>query len=402
MAQNEYSEHRLIFKSTPKALNFNNQTLRSFPTILMSSDIFGFYPYGELFFADSAGIIVDNLLFVEGLEFEFKIGNDEDGYVGHTFYWSEDQINNTKLADNISGDNIFILKSAYDLVDETRSKAWSEKTLSEVVSEIVTNDFKITDSNKKNIVSTTGKDEWYQINTKIRDFLWSHRQQAYTVNYPNSPFVSFINTNGEFYFSCLESLFNEQQPVASYKFSFSEKSSLDSDTIKDYDIKFIGNPKNEFNYTKRIYTIDKTGIYSYADNNIQDFLVKGGSGKTIYRQQLQENISSYEYLGINELPVDEYRINAKRNFKYIDSALPVRMNLMIDFNPKCVSGKLIDLKVGSVMENKQIFTEFSDNWLIISDSHFMDYDGKPVTSLIVAKSKINIDRNHPFYGDFLS
>lgn len=401
MAQDEYSTYRLIFKSNPNAINFNNQTLRSFPVIFMMSDIFGFYPYGELTFADSAGVIVDNIVFVEGLKFEFKFGNDEEGYVGHDFYWSEDQINNTRLADNVSGDNIFILKSNYENLDVTRSKAWKDLTLSAAIIDIVNNDFKITDPNKINISATNGIDIWYQINSKIKDFLWVHREQAYSQNYQYSPYVTFINTNGEFYFTCLESLFNEQQPVANYTLSFSETSSLDSDTIKDYNIKFAGTPKNLYKYKQKLYTLGKTGTYTSTDATIENFIASSGKGRTLIDRQLQSDYSDYKFLGLNESQLDQYRLNAKRNFSFIDNNLPVRMPVTVDFNPKCVSGKLVDLKIGSAMDDKQIFSEFSGNWLIISDSHFMDYSGKPYSSLILAKSKINVDKNHPFYNDFL-
>lgn len=400
--QEEFNNHRLIFKSTPPAVNFNNLSIRAFPNIYMMSDIFGFYPYGEVTVGDKGGVIINNIVFVEGLKFEFKIGNDEEGYVGHDFFWSEDQINNIQLANIISGDNNFILQSNYANIDVTRSKAWSNQPLSTAVLDIVNNDFNITDTSKINIFNTTGSDTWYQINSKIRDFLWIHREQAYTSNYPYSPYITFINTNGEFYFTCFESLFNEHQPVANYKLSFSETSSIEDDVIQDYDIQFAGYPKNMFNYKKKLYKIGKTGAITSTDNNIENFLSKSGRDKVLIRQQLQEEYSDYELLGIQETTQDECRLNAKRNFSYIDSVLPVRMFCTINFNPKCVTGKLVDLQIESSMEDKQILSEFSGKWLIIADEHFMDYSGRPITRINIAKSKMNIDKNHPFYGDFLT
>jgi len=402
MSQDEFNKYRLIFKSTPNLLNFNNQSLRSFPTMYMMSDIFGFYPYGELYLDDPAGVIIDNAFFVEGLKIEYKIGNDEEGYVGHDFSWSENQVNNTVMADYVSGNNVFILLSYYNTIDTVRSKAWKDKTLSTVITDIVNNDFGITDVNKINIFDTTGDDTWYQINSTIRDFLWFNREQAYTENYPNSPYISFINTNGEFYFTCLESLFNEQKPVANYKFSFSKSSSIDPTVIKDYDIVSLGVPKNKFNYKKKLYTIDKAGTYGSSDTDIKDFSAVDSKGKVIIRQQLQETYSDYRSMGIKETVLDEYRINAQRNFENLDSALSTRLPLTINFNPKCVTGKLIELTVGSTIANKQVLSELSGNWLIISDRHFMDQDGIPHTSIVVAKSKINVNNNHPFFNDFLS
>ena len=60
----------------------------------------------------------------------------------------------------------------------------------------------------------------------------NHREQAYSQNTPNSPYLTFINTNGEFYFSTVEALFKEQKIAASYKLQFKEDAVIDSDTLK--------------------------------------------------------------------------------------------------------------------------------------------------------------------------
>jgi len=396
--QNEYSQYKVIFKSTPDAIDFGELSLRSFPSISLRSDIFKFYPYGELYFNDMGGLIIDGIGFAEGLKFEFKIGNDDIGFIGHDFFWSESQVNNTKMSNFISGDNIFILKSYYNRIDRIKSRAWSSKKLSDVVKEIATKDYEITDTSF--IKDTTGTDSWYQVNVTNRDFIFTHRKSAYSANHPKSPFLSFINTNGELYFSTIESLFSEQQPVGTYKLEFSDSSILKRDTIKGYDIAFIGEPVNKVNYNKKLYTINKSGVYSSTDNKIEEFLVKHGEGKSLITKDLRDNPTDISFLGIKETIQDEYRLNGKRNFEYIDSALPIRLDISIFFNPKCVTGKLIDLTIESSLPNKQVLTELSGNWLIISDIHFIDFDGNATTQLTLAKSKIQVDSTNPFVKDF--
>ena len=401
MPQEEFSNYRLIFKSSPSLINLNNVSIRNFPTITIYSDIFGFYPYGVLYFADKGGTLVDKVIFIEGLEFEFKIGNEEEGYVGHNFHWSRNEINNIQIANFISGDYVFIVRSIYSKKDYKRSKAWSSMKLSDAVNDILSNDYNITDTDKIHIFTTTGNDTWYQINEKNEDFLFKHRKNAYTKNYPYSPYLTFINSNGEFYFTTIESLFNEQQPVESFKFELSEKSAILSDTVKDYSIDFVGDKFHKNDYKKRLYTIDKEAVYAYTDNTLDTFYVNHPKGRILLRRELTENISDYKFLGIKENIQDENRLNGKRNFEFLDSIFPIRLNLTIDFKPSCVTGKLIDLRVESVFDDKQILDEFSGNWLIISDKHFMDYDGKPSTYLTVVKSKIVTDNQHPFYAEFL-
>ena len=401
MPQEEFSNYRLVFKSSPSFINLNNVSLRNFPTITIYSDIFGFYPYGVLYFSDKGGTTVDKAVFIEGLEFEFKIGNEEEGYVGSNFYWDRGEVNNIQIANYISDDYIFIVKSIYDKLDVTRSKAWSSTPLSSAVSNIVSDDFNITDMDKIHIFATTGNDTWYQINEKIENFLFKHRENAYTKNYPNSPYLTFINSNGEFYFTTVESLFNEQQPVESFKFELSEKSAILPNTVKDYSIDFVGSKFHENDYKKRLYTIGSDSTYSYTDNTLDAFYATHPRAKVLLRREMIEDISDYKFLGINEDTADENRLNGKRNFEFIESIFPVRLNLTVDFKPKCVTGKLIDLQVESVFDDKQILDEFSGNWLIISDKHFMDYDGKPSTYLTVVKSKMVIDNQHKFFSEFL-
>jgi len=399
--ENEISQYKVIFKSTPNAIDFAKLSIRSFPKIVIMSDVFKFFPYGELYFSDPGGIIIDKLNFVEGLKLEFKIGNDEVGYVGQNFSWAESQVNNTKIVNYISGDNVFIMKSYLDRIDRKKSRAWSSYKLSNVAKEIAQKDFGLTDTAKLHISDTMGSDFWYQTNITNRNFLFDHRERAYSQVAPNSPYLTFINSNEEFYFSTIESLFSEQQPVASFKLDFSDTAILQADTIKGYDITFVGDPLNKPNYKRKMYILDKSGVYASTDNLIQDFFVKAGKGKTLITRDLQDNPTSIDFLGIKETAEDEYRLNGKRNFKFLDSVLPVRMQISLFFNPLCVSGKLVDLKIESSFESKQILNELSGNWLILSDTHFMDWEGIATTTLTIAKSKIQVDTDNPFYNDFL-
>lgn len=401
MSNNELSQYKVIFKSDPKAIDFGNLTVRSFPRIVMKSDIFKFYPYGELFFTDSAGVIIDRLFFIEGLKLNFKIGNDDLGWVGQDFYWSEDQINNVRIGNFVSGDNLFIMKSYLDRKDYKKSKSWSSKKLSEVVTEIVKKNYGITDTKKQFIKTTLGSDSWYQLNESDSQFLMRHRELAYSQDAPYSPYLTFINSNEEFYFTTVESLFSEQQPVSKLKIEFSETSTMKQDTLKSYNIMFSGNPLNKPNYKRKQYHISKDGSYSFTNDLIENHFVKFGKGTTLITKDLQTNQTSIDLLGIRESVLDEYRQNASRNFNHIDSLFPVRLECDILFNPKCVSGKLIDLTIGSSSDQKQISSELSGNWLILSDQHYLDYDGIAITHLMLGKSKTIVDVGNPFSKDFL-
>ncbi len=85
-----------------------------------------------------------------------------------------------------------------------------------------------------------------------------------------------------------------------------------------------------------------------------------------------------------------------------DTSLNLKMTASIAFNPKAITGKTIEIKAGSEVSDKAGQSkEISGKWLIINSIKFADPDGVAYTHLLLAKSSVELDSNHPFKSDFL-
>ena len=113
------------------------------------------------------------------------------------------------------------------------------------------------------------------------------------------------------------------------------------------------------------------------------------------------NTNSIIFLGNYESLIDQYTYQAMVNNKFRDSVLSYRMNIVIPFNPKAVSGKIIELKVNSAFESKKVCKEFSGKWLILKSTHYDDKEALPYTQLLIAKSSVYVDSDHILYNEFL-
>jgi len=398
----DISDYSLIFESIPSAINLTDQNIRLFPRIFLQDSIFDFYPYAELYFLDDRGATIDLINFVEGLEFDLGIedtGLDTPGTSGQYYMWSENQLLEPILREHFSGTNVFLLISAFYKKNKPQSRAWLN-TISNIITEICTTDYEL-DPTSTFISTTTGVDNWYQTNQKNGLFIQLLSDNAFNQSNPRSPFFSFFNTNGEFYFMSVDEMF-AQEPVDYYYMSFNEQTSIDKFAIQDYTIMYGGLPINFNNYKQNIISIKGDGSYNEEEVKYEDFVYRENiADKLLLRRDYQE-LSNTINFGLNETTVDSFNIKGRTNSLYRDSILPNRMRVTIHFNPYAVSGKVIDLKVGSFSEDKaNMLLEFSGKWLIMKSMHFMGEDGMAYTNLQIAKSTMFVDSNHVFRNDFL-
>src|SRR5690606_28692389 len=112
----------------------------NYSSILFKDSLFKFFPYSEVYFKDGAGQIIDHIFFLEGLQFDCKLGyiktdsektqEEKDNqnykdYLEHSYIWSEHEINNIKHSQSISGDNVFMMISKYFYNDYPQSKVYN-------------------------------------------------------------------------------------------------------------------------------------------------------------------------------------------------------------------------------------------------------------------------------------
>lgn len=403
MAQ-EFNDFQFQFKANPLVLDFSELPMANFRRNYMESDVFSFYPYMEVFFEDELGAIPDRLLFVEGLEIQVKCGFEELGYIEHNYCWSEAQLTDCQVTDHLSGLTSFFLLSKHYHTDYRKSKAWKNKTLSSIAQEIATNDFGIP-ANKQFISTTDGINDFPQVNETNAQYLKRIADMAYSLNYPKSPFFTFINSQGEFYFMAIEEMFKSQQSVATFKIKMDENQTIDPDIIKRYDVVFGGLPVNKEDYRKKIYYIENTGMYSNETTDINNHFTKEPREKYLLRNQylpLGQTCTDYWDMGIAETIEDKKIAKGKLNSMYKDSMTSIRKNTVIFFNHLCVAGKLITIEVDSAFDDKQVATEYSGKWLILKDQLLFGNTEIPYQNLLLCKSGIQVDSNHVFFNDFLT
>ena len=405
MAKQEFFTFSI--KSDPPIIDSTNVGKNSFPRIYWSSDIFSFYPYQETYMNDRMGLITDDIFFVEGLKFTIMIGREsQKEYLEHTYCWSENQMNNISLGKHVSGDNVFLFLSYYYMMDVPQSRIWADKTASDVVAEIIDKDFELRDSKKIFIEPTEGTDTWYQFNTKDKLFITMLSENCVSATYPKSPYVTFINNKGEFYFQTIAKLFS-QKSLFTFELRVDETSSLDPLVIQSYDLLFGGLPCNKDLYIVDYYTVNDSGAYVKATSKIQDHFKKKESDAILigadYQTELinKKVVGKIEYLGIAEDTADKSRLQGMINSQHIDAMLSYRMTIVIHFFPQLTTGKLITLAINSVQDKNQTANELSGDWLIIKDEVLYDKDGQASQKLLLAKSGININSNHHFKGQFL-
>ena len=391
------TNYEFKFKSFDEKLNLDNASIKHYPRIYFQDSLFDFFPYGEVYYKDSIGLITDLLIFKEGLELKTKLGTEKDGYIEGTYVWSESQVNNITMTNHISGDNAFILISKYYLDDKPQSRAWND-TVINIVKDITKKDFNITDNKKLFLTSSTsGVDSWYQYNIKSRQFLESIlAKNAYHQTYNKSPFYTFINCNDEFYFMTLEEMF-QQAPVADYTFELSQDIMLNPFSLKDYNVLMGGLPVNLEDYNKNICSTSESKQNEIIVSNIQDHIYKEKpSYKMIVDKEIQQKFKTYVNYGLYNSKKDKENRLGNINSYFQDSMLSYRLEGVIYTNPKVITGKIINLELTSLAQKEQLSPEFSGKWLVIKSEHHIDKDNMAFSKITLAKSCLQVNNTYSY------
>jgi len=422
------SRYDFSMVSTPPAIKFGNEedtdapvSLRAYNRIYFKDSIFSFYPYSEVYFRDSSGLIPDRLFFIEGLELATKLGSPivseldgttSGGYLEHTYVWSEAQINNIVMSSNISGDVVFLMLSKYAYKDYPKSRAFNfengtPKTIDQMLTTEIISDWNLAPSGpnqKLFITPTTGFPYLNQCNMTNRFFIEMLSEHAYSANSDTSPFYTFINSNGEFYFMSLQNLL-DQPVVMEYELNLTQDMMYNEKYIKSYTILHGGIPVNFNNYRKQFHNYSSAGVPSVEEPlNIAaaNMVRSSGNDKLLIRRQYisTSESTSHDYFGIQDEMNNVELYKGYKNGKYKNTNLSYRMIIVVQFNPKIVSGKTISIRIEKQTKNNEIAQEYMGKWLICESKHLFDKDGMPYSQLTISKPKIGVDNDHPFVGDF--
>lgn len=407
------SNYIFELKSNPQGLNIDKNTNpRFFKRIYFKDSIFKFYPYAEFYFKDNTGIIPEQFFFVEGMQLKTKIGQDEfkdengikvAGYLENNYAWSEYQLQEFNTSTFLNGTSMFLAISYHYMLDSIKPRAF-KKTISDIAKQIAQEDFGISDSKKLFISKTTNSASliWYQGNRLNREFLENTlATNAYSnLNNSNqSSFATFINTRGEFYFMSYYEMFS-QNPIATYKLKFTKENTIDYFNINSIEVLHGGLPVNKKNYQQTIYSLNEDGSINTISSTLKDHYIKvTGKDRFLLRKNYVQTNKIIDFkLKENE---DTENFLGRENILYQDSNLSYRVLITIQFNPRAVAGKTININIEKSTNNNQLSSEFSGNWLIVSSEHLMDFDMAPYTKLILAKSSIAINKDWPYIKDLV-
>ena len=389
------------------ALNYSQQPMTIWKKVLVMDSIFDFYPSIEIVTPDDFGMISDGLVVMEGMSFIAMLGNKETGeFITHKYIVQKNELIEPKITTHLSGDVLLSLTSYHNLLDVKNSMAWMNM-ISLIALELGVTVLKVMGTPV--IEPTVGFDTWYQINETVETFLKRKMApRAFSQSNPTSPYITFINCRGEFYFASIDFLF--KQPAINllpYKFSSEKDQSYDMYAIKNFYTMQGGLDINKSNYNRKTFYRNQFGIVNIGtagDGELSQINthIGPGAGQVLFRKDLimpliGTDFSDYGLYEDKEMNFYE----AFKNSLFIDSTMYLRMEITINFNPLAVSGKTILLMLASTLKDKgNVATEYNGNWLIIGSRHFYDVDQVPFTRLIIAKSRILIG-SHPFGKRFL-
>lgn len=395
MAFNNVSDTYFHFSSEPNFFDISNMPIKSYEKIYLLSDMIEFFAYAEVFWRDKVGIIADKINFLEGLPMKIEIGyNDDENYLKNWYVWSEHQIVKTELGQHISGVNLFTLLS-YEYIDTVKqSRAFKDKTISEVIEQIMKEDYEFP-TEMTFITKTEAKDTWYQLNETNREFIRRLSYMAYSSQFEKGSFATFFNNSGEFYFINLEDIFKKKEIIDTYFLELNETTIFNPKAIKSFDIISAGLPTNYRKYNVKAYHVDDTGTYYSTDAKLKDKLIKSKDERLLILEENTKVNTEFRSFGITESETDKDIVKGKINDLFFNNHIAYQMKVKIVFNPKIDTGKLIEIKIESAFEDKQIAAEYSGLWLIVRcEIYFHIQSGQIFMDLHLCKSGLNVDSDH--------
>lgn len=385
--------------------------------------IFRFYSYLEININDEMGTIIGKVVNGEGQIVESYLGVTADelnNWLVGRWVWDSNQVIDCKPAKHIRGNSIISFFSHYYMYDAVKTRVWND-TISNIVATILKDDYKIPVSDivvggnydKKNalafVTPTTGKNVYYQINESNSEFIKRLATRAYSEKYEYSPFVTFTNSKKEIYFCALEELYNKGEVISKeiYKLTDDQDTSTNPFSIRKIEFLQTGLVANKPTYKKKIYNQKSTGVVGSEVTQLKDHSVSREKGKILIHKdnlEYQKIAFSYEDFGLYNEATETSLLKGYRNSFYVDSMLYLRLNIDIIFNSKAVTGKTIDIEIGSNIDERNNKTsEFCGKWLIIKSQHYWDSRGLPIHHLELAKNRAVPDSTvNVFKNNFIS
>jgi hypothetical protein len=371
----------------------------------------------EVVVNDIIGDATEITYFVENLTITGKLGHPDRGIIAHDFFWNLSQLNDIQRAATIQGNWFWYFESDFKKQDFMKSQSF-KGTIDSVVSSLVSK-YNFSDDNKKSngvttsqyIEKTANEDFWYQDSIGDHEFIKRLATYAYAPKYKSSPFLSFFNLKGEFYFWPFAKFF-ERESIAEYSLNASYG---EEKFVQEYSIQFGGSDFNRPNYNVSFYSIEQDASNSQTTKTLNSQAISSsdrGIQKSKLRVPIRRNdlkkpqrMRMFGIKGNQDVP----SYNGWMNSQFIDTPSSYRMTLTVPFNPELVTGRLVTTVVeGKFSVDKQFATEYMGKWLIMESQHIFNPmlveqgPNVPYTKVTLIKPSINVWEGHRFVEDFVS
>lgn len=405
----EQFEFKFELKTKPEYLTIQTFLPGIINRFLVIDSLINYFPYMELVINDDASLFTEDYFFTEFLDILIKFDsiNGVDK-IRHNFYWSEHQMNSPTSTELITGVTLIPGLSNFKKQDEVKSNSYYNN-ISTIVRQIM-NKYEFPENRMKlNISETSNFDYHYQGNEYDYEFIQKLCDQAYSPTNTNSPFYTFINLRGEFFFQTVQDLIDQKSKIDLFFGNDNNQTTelekkYKTNIINTYTYQYLGVPNNISNYNKSVYKIDSSGKYINKKISLQDKKQKLGFNKlSIRSQDLNLNRDSPNF-GIVDSPTQESMYKGWVNRMFINSvSFPYRLKVQLrSLNLSLCSGDCVTTSFVSAnpKRNNQL-TELSGKWLVLESSHAFDGNGQAATVLTLGKPSLDIFKKHKFYNDFI-
>ena len=196
------------------------------------------------------------------------------GIIAHDFFWSESQLNDVQRASTIQGNWFWNFESDFKKQDFVKSQSF-KGTIDSVV-DTLTSKYIFSDDNKKFngvegdtrfIDETSNENFWYQDSVSDSTFIRKLANYAFSPSYKNSPFMTFFNLKGEFFFRPLAKFFEDPDlVVANYTL---DAPYVEEDFLANYSIQFAGSAFNRPNYNVKFYSMGVGGSNTLTTKTLE-------------------------------------------------------------------------------------------------------------------------------------
>jgi len=374
--------------------------LRAYDKISLKDSVFNFWPTATIIVNDEGGKLTDKYFFIEGLKFDLTLGSKEGGYINNSYVWNDTSLEAMQMTEFVSGTAVLSLIHYLYNQDREKTGAFSS-SVSDAVKNIMQEDFGLSLLDLTHVSTTTGKRVHYQMGKTNEDLIKNLCNCAYSQSYDTSPFLTFFNTLGEFYFMPIAEMFN-QIPVGSYRFS--TEAVKEADAVKGASIVCYGLNASKELYKQKIFKIGKDGISVNELLEIKDYYnpIDKKHKLLISKDNISSDVSQTLNIGYIEEETEADFYSGVVNNVYTLLNLSYQMKIMVDYNPAAVSGKIVNLDVEAASTDKAKGTEFSGKWLVIESEQYLDRNEIAMTQLTIAKSAIPVDPSHPLYSDYIT